>query len=287
MSNTSRRRSAAQRRRIARRNMILVGAGVVVVVVIAVVVALTSGGTADQSSATTTAPAAQDTASVVAGITGVAPTVIDQVGAGTLKSPPKALTGEALTADGKPSLLYVGAEYCPFCAGERWAIVNALSRFGTFSGLELSHSSSTDVYPNTATFTFRDATYASDYLHFESVEVESNEPDGKGGYKALQTPTDEQLKVFTTANPSGSFPFLDIAGDSAVIGASYDVGVLQGKTAEQIGAALATPTDPATQGIVGTANVLTAAICQTTNQQPADVCSAAGVQAAKAKLPSA
>src|SRR5438270_1263439 len=31
----------------------------------------------------------------------------------------------------KPVFLFVGAQYCPFCAAERWAVVKALSRFGT------------------------------------------------------------------------------------------------------------------------------------------------------------
>src|SRR5262249_11112517 len=156
-----------------------------------VVVALASGDGSDSSatsSGSTTTLSEQDVAAIVAEVTGVSPAVIDAVGVGTLQSPPQALAGEQRTVDGKPSLLYVGAEFCPFCAGERWAIVNALSRFGTFSGLEVSHSSSTDVHPDTATFTFRDATYTSDFVHFEAVEVQSNEPDGEGGYTTLQTP---------------------------------------------------------------------------------------------------
>ncbi len=39
----------------------------------------------------------------------------------------------------------MGAEYCPFCAAQRWAMVNAFSRFGTFTGLTTTHSSSTDT----------------------------------------------------------------------------------------------------------------------------------------------
>ena len=47
-------------------------------------------------------------------------------------SPLTATTGQpALTSGGKPEILYVGAEYCPYCAAERWAMVVALSRFGT------------------------------------------------------------------------------------------------------------------------------------------------------------
>ncbi len=34
---------------------------------------------------------------------------------------------------GKPEVLFVGAEFCPFCAAERWPLIVALSRFGHFS----------------------------------------------------------------------------------------------------------------------------------------------------------
>ncbi len=47
----------------------------------------------------------------------------------------------------KPQVAYIGAEYCPFCASERWPMVIALSRLGTFSGLGLTTSSATDVFP--------------------------------------------------------------------------------------------------------------------------------------------
>ena len=31
---------------------------------------------------------------------------------------------------GKCLVFFMGAEFCPFCAAERWAIVGALDRFG-------------------------------------------------------------------------------------------------------------------------------------------------------------
>src|SRR5438552_15983758 len=52
-------------------------------------------------------------------MTSVNDSVLNSIGAGTseklatLEEPP-------LTADGKPLVLYVGAEYCPYCASERW-----------------------------------------------------------------------------------------------------------------------------------------------------------------------
>ena len=46
-----------------------------------------------------------------------------------------------LTLNNKPEILYIGAEYCPFCAAERWSMIIALSRFGTFSNLHFMTSS--------------------------------------------------------------------------------------------------------------------------------------------------
>lgn len=50
--------------------------------------------------------------------------------------------------------LYVGGKFCEFCATERWAILNALSRFGTFQ--HLSQLRSYDE--QSATFTFYQST---------------------------------------------------------------------------------------------------------------------------------
>ena len=74
---------------------------------------------------------------------------------------------------------------------ERWALVLALSRFGSFSDLGLTTSSSTDVYPNTPTFSFHGSTYSSQYLAFDGVETTSNVPNADG-YAALDTPTAEE-----------------------------------------------------------------------------------------------
>jgi hypothetical protein len=59
-------------------------------------------------------------------------------------------------------VLYAGAEYCPFCAAERWALATALSRFGTFTNLGTTASAGGQEYaPNTATLSFHGATYTS------------------------------------------------------------------------------------------------------------------------------
>src|SRR5207245_7045155 len=108
----------------------------------------------------------------------------------TVKGPPPILVGPT----GKPQFLYVGAEYCPYCAAQRWATVVALSRFGTFSKLYQTTSSSSDVYPSTPTFTFYSAlykgpVYTSSYIDFVPVETQGNVQDSSGNYPTLQTPT--------------------------------------------------------------------------------------------------
>jgi hypothetical protein len=87
----------------------------------------------------------------IAQLTPVPASVLDEVAVGTAMHEPSKITAPALTVDGKPRVLDVGAEYCPYCATEKWALVVALSRFGTFTGLGQTEPSPSDVYPNTAT----------------------------------------------------------------------------------------------------------------------------------------
>src|SRR5580700_7583712 len=101
-------------------------------------------------------------------VTNVSPSILAAVGTGGQQ---KALTpvkgGQPLTGStGKPEFFYAGAEYCPYCAAERWAMVVALSKFGTFSNLSQTTSSSTDGYPSTPTFTFYQSVYTSQYIDF-------------------------------------------------------------------------------------------------------------------------
>jgi thiol-disulfide isomerase/thioredoxin len=215
--------------------------------------------------------------SVLQAVTHVDPTVLAAVGTGGT-SAPQALHGQPLLKGptGKPEFFYFGAEYCPYCAAQRWGIVVALSRFGTFSHLNQTTSSSTDVYPNTPTFTFYQSSYSSPYIDFVSVESEDRQQN------PLQTPTAEQQQIFSTydappyvsAQDQGAFPFIDIANQHLVSGSSYLPNVLQGLNWQEIAYDLSNQDSPVTKGILGTANYLTAAICQATNQQPVQVCGA-------------
>jgi len=194
-------------------------------------------------------------------------------------------------------MLYMGAEYCPYCAAERWAMVVALSRFGTFSGLTTTHSASVDgqgqqeVFPNTSTWTFHNASYTSPYLVFQHVEENTNVPDSStGGYTNLETPTAAQNALISKYDnapyskaQAGSIPFIDFGNKYMIVGASYTPQVLAGKSWAQIAAALKTPTSPIAKAVDGTANYITASICEMTNNQPASACTSA-VKALEANL---
>ncbi|HEV7186663.1 MAG TPA: DUF929 family protein [Blastococcus sp.] len=271
---------AAERGR--RRQWLLVGGAVVAVIaVVAILVGIKlAGSPAKPQAAAAAGPASPQ---VTAAVTGVPPAVSDGIGAGSIVTPPKALTGAPLTANGMPRVLYVGAEYCPYCAAERWALAVALSRFGTLSGLGEVHSSPTDVYPSTATLSFHGAGYTSSYLSLTAKEIEGTQPAGNS-YAPLDKLSQADANLFENVG-GGSFPFVDIGGKYMISGASYDPSVLQGKTQAQIAAALSDAGSPIAKSVVGTANVITAAICRVTGNQPGNVCTSAGVTAAAKALP--
>jgi len=246
--------------------------GVVVAVAVVIGLFVYLGSRSSGNSVPTPKPAS---ASVVNEVTNVAPSTLAAVGTGSsqvqnpftpIKSGPP-LTGST----GRPEVFYEGAEFCPYCAAERWGMVVALSRFGTFQNLSQITSSSTDVYPSTQTFTFYKSTYTSQYVDFVPLEVQSDNGT------PLQVPTPAQQQIINTYNSSNSFPFVDIANKYSLVGASYDPQLLQNLDAQTIANSLSNPNSPIAQAILGTANYLTAAICVATNQQPASVCAAAPV----------
>jgi len=178
-----------------------------------------------------------------------------------------------LTSGGKPELLFIGGEYCPYCAAERWAMVNALSRFGTFGSLPTTHSSSTDVDPNTPTFDFYKVKYTSQYLNFTPVEA-----FGATSTTTLQTPTAAEQAVDQAYNPQGAIPFLDFGNQYVEVGnlAPLTPTMLDGKTYQQIASSMANPASNSVGAAEdANANYITAAICKMTNNQPSTACTPA------------
>jgi uncharacterized protein DUF929 len=268
------------RRRSSRTPWLLIG-GVVVVVAFFVVLFVTRNDNTERGNAS---------AGSIEKLTSVPAATLEAVGVPAQPSNVNALPADtpAVEQDGKPVLLYVGAEYCPFCAVERWPVVVALSRFGTFTGLESTTSGPPpETLPNTPTVTFHGSTYTSDYLVFSSVETAD-----RGG-SALGTPTAFQQQLFDTYNvdsvtgSSGAIPFVMVGNRYAWAGSQYDTGLFEGKDFDQVVTALRDPSTGIAKGIGGAANYITAMICQITDGQPADVCSSAVIQQAQAALPTA
>lgn len=274
-SSKASRRSAQERRdaasalrqqqlATARRRRTLLAGGVVAGVLVLLAVFVFVGLNSDNHGGATVA-----TASVQQEVTSVPTSTFNAVGRGAVASAATALKSSSLTANGMPKILFVGAEWCPYCAAQRWVLAVALSRFGTFGGLGEVYSAATDG--DLASLSFHGATYKSDYLVFDANEVQDR------NHNTLDKLTAADQAIYQ-AYATG-FPFIDIAGQYQV-GAMYDPNVLTGMTQAQIAAALKDPNSQVAQAIVGSANSLTATLCKVTGNKPASVCTSPGVRAA-------
>jgi hypothetical protein len=286
---------AAEQAQVRKRRLWLAGGSIVAViaVVVAFVLASSNGGSSGSTSGNTApAPTGSAVTSVLGQLTSVPAATLDQVGAGTTAANPTSITGAALTSGGKPEVLYIGAEYCPYCAAERWAMIVALNRFGTFSGLAPIRSAAKDgaghaePFPLTPTWTFRNTTYTSPYVTFTTVEGFTNIPDkATGFYTVLQTPTAAQQALLNKYDAAfqGAIPFIDYGNKFLSVGASYNPAILSALTWAQIAADLHDPSSSVAKSVLGTANFATAAICSLTNNRPASACTSA-VRALQAKI---
>ena len=272
--NQLRAQQAAEQRR--RRLVIAVSAVVAVVVVVAgLVVASILAPKKASAGSTPLDPAVYST------LTGIPVGTFDKVGVGEgASNPPKAISAAAMTADNLPRVLYVGAEYCPYCAAERWPFVVAMARFGQFSSLQATSSGAApEVFPDTPTLSFHGASYTSQYLSFTGVETQTNT------HQPLDTLSADDQKIFDTYNSGGGIPWIDYGGKAASNGASIDAGLLAGKTQAEIATAVADPSTALSKAVLGSANTITAQLCRLTTNQPAAVCTSPGVTAAAATLP--
>jgi thiol-disulfide isomerase/thioredoxin len=293
-----REKIAAQRaaeRRAEQRRRILIASGSIIAVIAVVVAFIVIKANNKPSGSSSNGPTGAALASVVSKVTNVPASTLDKIGDGggsfTGKIPP-VNGGTPLTSGGKPEMLYMGAEYCPYCAAERWSMIVALSRFGTFSGLSTIHSSTTDTPSNIPTFTFHGSSYTSKYLTFTPVEMQTNVLDqSTGNYPVLEKPTTAQQALinkydappYVSSADKGAIPFIYFGGKYLSVGATYAPTVLNGKSWDQIASALSDPNSAIAKAIGGSANHITAAICKMTGNQPASACTAT-VQALEKSL---
>ena len=294
--DTARERIAAQRaaqhKRQMRNRLLWTGGsilGVIVIVVAFIVIKSTQSPASANNSNSTSATGTALPASVIKDVTSVPSATLASVASGT--ADPKSVTtvssAAPLTSGGKPEVLYIGAQYCPYCAAERWALASALSRFGTFRGLSGIHSAGgQEVYPHTATLNFYKSSYASKYLTFTPVEQETVSEKPLEKLTSAQTTllTKYDSPPYVSASEQGAIPFIDFGGKYFVHGAQYNPQVLSGQTWAQVAAALKDPSSAIAKGADGAANMITATICKVTSNQPSNVCTTPTIKAIEGQL---
>ena len=266
-------RAARKRAEARRRLLVPIGA---VTAVLAIVVALVA---VKLTSTPAHLVASESTASsvVVRQVSTVPASVLAKVSPGQAANgftPLETVTtsGPPLTIGGKPAIVFVSEESCPFCAAERWPVAVALSHFGTLSHLGTTSSSATDVYPNTATLSFRTVRYQSTELTLRTTELADNAGRPLQPQTGLDTRLIDTFDVppyVNSADQSGAVPFLDIANKYVLAGAQYNPQVLAGLSATQIASQLSSPASLVARAVDGSAQAIIAAIDQVLHTQTA------------------
>src|SRR5580658_7608540 len=265
--------------------------GLIVVAIIllgALVLVRDNSGPSTTSTVETFNPAPS---SLVTTMTSVPASVYDSVGTSSPANPVQAPqpTGSGTTplwlssdaGTSKPVVFFYGAEFAPYAAVQRWPLILALSRFGTFKELGLMQSSASTAFADLSTFTFWNVSYTSKYLILESVERYSSLNPTGGRYLGLQRPNARQAAAIASYGAgANTFALTDVANRYVLNGASFAPGVLAGLTQNQIAGNLGTPASPLTQAVASAANEITASICAVDGDRPDAVCESKGVLAA-------
>jgi thiol-disulfide isomerase/thioredoxin len=205
---------------------------------------------------------------VVHEITSVSRPTLKSVGAGKPHgrrnhAPGWAKAGK-LTSHGKPELVYIIGEFCPYCAGESWSVAVALSRFGKFHGLTTLTSSAKHDPASIQTMSFRYSRFYSRYLSYDPIVNEGV------NFKVIEKVPPKIMRVWNRYGPI--YPFMDFGGKAILDLPSFDPTLLCKLTRKEIAADLNHPTNVIAQAIDGSANQLTAAICIMTKEKPNKVC---------------
>jgi thiol-disulfide isomerase/thioredoxin len=157
---------------------------------------------------------------------------------------------------GKLFVFFMGAEYCPYCATERWAIVRSLQKFGQWEDLKQTISAARDEpYLNLPTYDFTQATYNSGHIEFVAREVKDRE------FKPLQKLLKTEEKLVRKYNPKKEIPFLLIAGRFMQVGSGFPPKIFIGHTFRQTETELKKAESEIRKTIDEEANVISALLC--------------------------
>ena len=179
---------------------------------------------------------------------------------------------------GKSLVFFMGAGFCPYCAAERWAIVTALSKFGTWEGIvEDSSAGHDEKYLNIPTLSFARTRYDSELIEFIGRETSDR------NFEPLQELDDKDYEILDTFNPDQIIPFLMIDGQFMQVGSGYSPQLLEGLDHAKVKAALADVNSAVGKAIDSEASNIVAMICKSIGGK-AEICSSDNIRSLGAKI---
>jgi thiol-disulfide isomerase/thioredoxin len=199
-------------------------------------------------------------------LTSVSFSTLSSIGSGRGVTAPAKISGFPLRNNGKSEVLFIGAQYCPYCMAEEWSLIIALSKFGNFTGIEYMLSATNYNFSNTAGFTFVGSTYTSQYVSFVSVEYENR------NQSPLQSISSSQAALEKEYDPHLEIPFIDLGNQYVVISSQYYPSILSNQSWTQISSQLNDSHSSIANAIDGAANSLISAICKIDGGSPGSVC---------------
>jgi len=176
---------------------------------------------------------------------------------------------DTMRRGGKLFVFFMGAEYCPYCAAERWAIVRSLQKFGQWDGLKQTISAARDEpFLNLPTYDFTKATYTSPHIEFVAREIKDRE------FNPLQKLLKTEEKLLRKFNPKKEIPFLLIGGRFSQIGSGFTPKIFIGHTFRQTETELKKVESEIRKTIDDEGNIISALLC--VSGLPPELCKEAG-----------
>jgi len=162
------------------------------------------------------------------------------------------------TKSGKTLVFFLGAGFCPFCAAERWSIVEALKNFGTWQDLQEDFSAEKDEkYLNIPTFNFVNASYSSSYVEFQAIETADRH------FNAMDNEGKDQYDILENYNPDQIIPFTLIDGQFMQAGSGYSPKLFEGLDHNRVREQILDPKSTLGSSIKNETAFLMALICST------------------------
>ena len=179
---------------------------------------------------------------------------------------------------GKSLVFFMGAGFCPFCAAERWAIVNALNNFGSWTGLvETASADHDEKYLNIPTFSFARANYESNYVEFVARETADR------NFEPLQELGENDFEILDTFNPDQVIPFLLIDGQFMQVGSGYSPQILEGMEHAKVRTELSNPASLVAKSVKIEIDNITALVCKSIGGK-AGVCNSENIKSLVEKI---